>query len=62
MEDEITGAITVVNQGNVIWDPSKNLSKTQKTVHSDKRENFSNKNKTLLQKATILLKTKFGLK
>ena len=37
LEDEITGAITVVNQGNVIWDPSKNLSKTQKTDHSDRQ-------------------------
>ena len=38
LEDEITGAITVVNQGNVIWDPSKHLSQTQKPVNSDKQE------------------------
>jgi len=38
LEDEITGAITVVHQGNVVWDPAKQISKTQKPVQTDKQD------------------------
>ena len=38
LEDEITGAITVVHQGNVIWDPARQVTETQQPVQPDRQE------------------------
>ena len=38
LNDEITGAITVVHNGNVIWDPLKQSSQAQKPIQSNRQE------------------------
>ena len=38
LEDEITGAITVVHQGNVIWDSARQVTETQQPVQSERQE------------------------
>ncbi|MCS5553433.1 MAG: proton-translocating transhydrogenase family protein, partial [SAR324 cluster bacterium] len=39
LEDEITGAITVVHQGKVIWDPARRqVTETQKLVQPERQE------------------------
>ncbi len=38
LEDEITGAITVVHNGNVIWDPLKQESQKQNTIHPNRQK------------------------
>ena len=38
LEDEITGAITVVHQGNVIWDPARQITETQQPVQPKRQE------------------------
>ena len=38
LEDEITGAITVVHQGNVIWDPARQVTETQQPVQPERQE------------------------
>ena len=38
LEDEITGAITVVHQGNVISDPSRQVTEPQQTVQPERQE------------------------
>ena len=38
LEDEITGAITVVHQGNVIWAPVRQVTETQQPVQPERQE------------------------
>ncbi len=38
LEDEITRAVTVVHKGEVIWEPVKQISQTQKPIKSDKQD------------------------
>ena len=38
LEDEITGAITVVQKGNVIWDPARQVTETQQPVQPERQE------------------------
>jgi len=38
LEDEITGAITVVHQGNVIWDSARQVTETQQPVQCERQE------------------------
>ena len=37
LEDEITGAITVVHQGNVNWNPAKQVTETQQPIQPDRQ-------------------------
>ena len=41
LEDEITGAITVVHQGNVIWDPARQVTESQQSVHPERQKTVS---------------------
>ena len=43
LEDEITSAITVVHQGNVIWDPARQVTETQQPVQPEKHETITEK-------------------
>ena len=43
LKDEITGAITVVHKGNVIWDPLIQASQIQKTAQPDRQETVPDK-------------------
>ena len=41
LEDEITGAITVVHQGNIIWDPTRQVTETQQPFQPERQENVT---------------------
>ena len=41
LEDEITGAITVVHQGNVIWEPARQITETQQPVKPERQETIT---------------------
>ena len=43
LEDEITGAITVVHQGNVIWEPERQITETQQPVQPERQETVPEK-------------------
>ena len=43
LEDEITRAITVVHQGNVIWEPARQITETQQPVQPERQETITEK-------------------
>jgi NAD(P) transhydrogenase subunit alpha len=38
LEDEITGAITVVHQGNITWNPARQVTEIQQPVQPERQE------------------------
>jgi NAD(P) transhydrogenase subunit alpha len=60
LDDEITGAITVVHDGNVIWDPNKVKAVVEKPVQPVTQEHVSKE--VALEPAVKKTKNKTGLK
>ena len=60
LDDEITGAITVVHDGNVIWDPNKVKAVIEKPVQPVTQEHVSKE--VALEPAVKKTKNKTGLK
>jgi NAD(P) transhydrogenase subunit alpha len=60
LDDEITGAITVVHDGNVIWDPNKVKAVVEKPVQPVTQEHVSKE--VAVEPAVKKTKNKTGLK